>query len=237
MAFPENQVYVRWEFGWQLGSTDVEIQDFGMWGTVRQEGLAVFQPWQAIVDAIAKQSVAAWKSNFLVSQFAGKLIARRVVAYHYDQPHLEVLHRGESGFVDAQSWLGSGDAMPPQTTVAISTFGYDPAGYASESRSKRGRYYLPTPSRSVVDDDGELKTANQSSLLTNCQSFHNDLSDVLDLGDFPLLDATHWIPAVVSPTRSYSNDIAAIRVGRIFDTQRRRRNKLAESYVVGPVNG
>lgn len=236
MPFPTNQVYLRWEFFWQLGSTTAEIQDFGMWGTVIEDG-PVFDEWQPLVDAIAKKGVTAWKAHFLPTNYASRLILKRCVAYHYDQPHLQVLHRGEFAADGDNAWSGSGAPMPPQTTVAVSTFAFDPAGYATESRSKRGRYYLPTPARTLVGDDGELDAGNQASMLTGLVAFHNDLSDVLDVAGAPPADVSHFIPQVVSPTKSYSNRIVAIRLGRIFDTQRRRRNKLAESYVISPVNG
>jgi hypothetical protein len=231
MPFPEDMVYVRWEFAWNVGSTDIEIQDFGLWGVVLNETIGPFPDWQDVVDAIALKGVTSWVDHWLPAGFTGRVIARRVVAYHYDQPHANVLHRGEAAFSDDNSWAGTGDALPPQTTVAVSTYAFDPSGFATQARRKRGRFYLPTPARAQLDSDGELTSTNQNNILANAVAFCNAMSGALGVGT-----EVHWRPYVNSVAGSMANEVTHLRVGRIVDTQRRRRNKLAEAYVTDEIN-
>lgn len=224
-------VYLRWEFGWNVASADIEIQDFGLWGVVINDTIGPFPDWQDIVDAVAAKGVTSWFDNWQQGTFASRVAARRCVAYHYDQAHANVLHRGESSFTGGEAWQGNGDALPPQTTVCVSTYAFDPAGFASQARRKRGRFYLPTPGRSQLDTDGELTTLSQTTFLNNSVAMCNALTGALGVGT-----EVHWRPYVNSVAGQMANEVTHLRVGRVVDTQRRRRNKLAELYMTDEIN-
>jgi hypothetical protein len=237
MPYPENMCYVRWEFGWRPTSatSDIEIQDFGLWGVVEHSGGA-FPDWQAVVDSLAEQAVGAWADNMTEASFSGSVKARRAVAYHYDQAHNEVLHRGEFSFDPDNTWSGSGDVLPPQLTVVVSTYGFEPGQFATQAARKRGRYYLPTPAAGQVNSSGLLSSGNQSAFLEAAQAFQNDLTGELDIPGEGVAETTRFRPYVSSTVGNFATLISFLRVGQVIDTQRRRRNKLVENYVSGPVN-
>jgi hypothetical protein len=236
MPFPQNMVYVRWEFAWVIGAADVEIQDFGLWGVVTQEGTPAFPDWQPTVDAIAKKGVQTWIANAAPASYSSRLVMRRCVAYHYDQAHNIVLDRGEYVAADPDDWSGSADPLPPENSVCVSTYAFDPAGFQSQPARHRGRYYPPTPGKTTVSDTGMLDSATQGSLLAAHQAFLNAMTGVLDIDGASPLDDTHWRPYVNSVRGQMANKVGWIRVGRVVDTQRRRRNALTESYLTGTIN-
>ena len=120
MAFPENMVYVRWDFGWK--GTE-EIQVTGAWGVVTQEGTGAFPDWQKLVDAIAEKGCAAWSEEMGAGAYSLGVKANRCVAYHYSQDHKEVLHRGEHAFDPDYSWAGTASSsLPPQCSIVASLY-------------------------------------------------------------------------------------------------------------------
>lgn len=235
MPFPENMVYIRYEFAWST----TEIQDTGLWAEVVQEGTVAFPGWDDdLMQALADKAVEAWVQGFdAEARFSAQVDAVRAVVYHYDQSHNNVLDRSEAAFTDANAWGGTASSsMPPQATVALSLYGYDPAAYTPQRARKRGRMYLPTPAAGDLDGTGTLSPTIQGQYLEMGQNFMNALTGVLDLPDAPPGDSVHIRPAISSVAGSIATRVGWLRVGRVVDTQRRRRNKLAEQYVTGTIN-
>jgi len=234
MPFPQDMVYIRWEFSWLQTA---EIQDFGMWGTVAQEGAGPFQPWPAVTQAIADKAVSAWASEAGADNYSPEVKAVRAVAYHYDQPHDEVLDRAEAGFTGSNAWVGEATrSLPPQLSVVLSLYGYEPEAYTPQRARKRGRVYLPTPGASVVDGLGQLEATRQQTIADNSVDFLNAMTGVLSIPGEGQGGAMRWRPVVNSVAGKFVTPVGWIRVGKTIDTQRRRRNKLPEVYITEEIN-
>jgi hypothetical protein len=88
---------------------------------------------------------------------------------------------------------------------------------ASATRHGRGRFYLPPLAVSTVDG-GLISAAAITSLDTAWTAFFDSLNT----------DGVN--PVIRNRTGHISTPVTGARVGNVFDTQRRRRNKLVEVY-------
>jgi hypothetical protein len=234
MPFPEDMAYVRYDFTW---STTPEIQTFGMWGIVTNEGSGAFGDWQVLVDSLAELAVDSWWSVMPADIYSFGVKAARCVVYHYRQDHKEVLNRGEVSFLPDRPWKGSATgSLPPENTVVASLYGYDPAGYAPQRARKRGRIYLPTPAPSAVDGTGTMTPTTTAAYATGVQSWLNALTSSIEPGGSGIISDHHWRPYVTSTAGQMATKVQAIKVGNVIDTQRRRRRQLTELYETRTIN-
>jgi hypothetical protein len=107
---------------------------------------------------------------------------------------------------------GTDEPLPPQCAVVVSTRSLLP------TRAGRGRFYLPSPVVTTVIDQ-RLDSAAQDDILHGAQAMLNHMRG---------LDFTPIVHHRFDPTVT---EIVSIDVGDVFDTQRRRRNKLVETRV------
>lgn len=234
MPYPENMVYLRYDFSWK---TTPEIQTFGLWGIVRNEGTGSFGEWQVLVDSLATLAVDAWFEEMGMGFYSLGVKATRAIAYHYRQDHKEVLHRGEAGFDGAKAWAGTANSsMPPQNTVVASLYGYDPSGFATQRARKRGRVYLPTPSPAVIDGTGQMPPGTTGSWADVVRDWLNALTAVIPDSGGGIVSEHHFRPVVSSVAGQMATDVTHIRVGSVIDTQRRRRAQLTEVYENRAIN-
>jgi hypothetical protein len=110
----------------------------------------------------------------------------------------------------------TGEQMPPQVALTVSLRTSLP------TRAGRGRFYLPGMSTSVLAN-GRLAAANQTAVLNASARMLNSL---IDAGATPGV----WTTGLLNP-----RIINRVEVGDVFDTQRRRRDKLVESRVALPI--
>lgn len=109
---------------------------------------------------------------------------------------------------------------PPQCSIACST-----TTAVSRGRASRGRFYLPTSSWDTAAD-GMLATQVPTNMATRLAQFLDAVTDEMAAP-----------AAVFSKIGSgTTRNIVGVRVGRVVDTQRRRRNQLPESWVSAPLN-
>ena len=229
MAFEEDMVYLRWEFKW---GTTQEIQDTGLWcHLTHPTGMGL--DWQVAVDAAAAKAVEAWHDSWGTVAFSKSVIGVRAIAYHYDAALKKVLHRGEAGFTGDNTWKGSaGTDMPPENTLALSLWTFTPGSYVPNAARRRGRMYLPTLSFDQLGGDGQLTQGQAGVWLDMAGEFFAALQGVIQVPS-----DGHLRPRVVSrggnggPSAEATYPITWLRMGRVVDTQRRRRNKLPEQYV------
>jgi len=113
----------------------------------------------------------------------------------------------------AVSHAGSitGNPLPFQVAVVISLL------TASATRHGQGRLYLPAPDVSMCVD-AQLS----STCLTNLDAGFTALFDSLNTDGLT--------PVVRNRSAHTSLTVTSARVGSVFDTQRRRRNKISETY-------
>lgn len=227
-------VLVRWDFGWK--GTE-EIQSVSCWGKVTQEGTAGFPDWQPLVDALSEKGCDAWSTQMGASGYSLGVKALRCVAYHYSQDHKDVLHRGEHAFDPDYSWAGTAaSSLPPQNTIVLSLYAFDPAGFAQQRARKRGRMYLPTPAPAQLDGTGTLTDGATIGWVTMAKNFFNAMTGELELPDAVPTSHPRWRPYVSSVAGQASYKVTHVRVGSTVDTQRRRRNQLPERYQALPIN-
>lgn len=225
MVFPVNMIYTRWEFGWQPAgaSADIEIQDFGIWFRIPDPVQPPFPGWNNVVNDFSQRAANAWMTNMTKANFASAVKFRRCVTYHYDQPHKVVLDRGESTGTQGGPWAGAGAVMPPENTVCVSLYGFDPTLAVAQARRKRGRIYLPTVATDALAGDGRLGGTYQDSIGVDVAEMFSDLR-----GTF---DNVEPEPVITSVAGQFVTPITWARVGRRIDTQRRRSNRIPEAYI------
>ena len=112
----------------------------------------------------------------------------------------------------ALAGTGSGAALPPQTAICVSL------RTALPTRAGRGRFFLPAPIV-TVSSAGRIGSTARGQVLAAAEGMLNSLQSNL-------------FPAVVYHREDFTTDIVTgVKVGDVFDTIRRRRDKLVEAYV------
>lgn len=111
----------------------------------------------------------------------------------------------------ALTGVATGEMLPFQCATVISLLS------DSATRHGRGRFYLPPLAVSTVDG-GLISAAAITSLDTAWTAFFDSLNT----------DGVN--PVIRNRTGHISTPVTGARVGNVFDTQRRRRNKLVETY-------
>lgn len=117
-------------------------------------------------------------------------------------------------FSPTRPGTGTGEMLPSQTAVAVTLV----AGLRANGTPMKGRFYIPAPTEAATDINGML-------LL----QFQQRVADYM--GQFiSTLQASGHTPCVWSRTEGRLATVDSIRVGNKFDTIRRRRNSLPETY-------
>lgn len=114
----------------------------------------------------------------------------------------------------------------PQVSLCVSLLTANARGYAS-----KGRVFVPIPALSPSSTNGKLSA-------TVCTNVANAWAQfIANLGNTPGLDVGQFQPAVVSsvPVEGAINEVTAVRVGDVLDTQQRRRRQIPELYQTAPV--
>jgi hypothetical protein len=111
-------------------------------------------------------------------------------------------------------------ALPSEVTVCASLS----SGYPG--RSKNGRSYLPGLSSLALGNDGLLSEDAPSDLSAQYAAYLSGLN-TYD-GDSDELGRLNIV--VLSPTKNMATKVIGVRVGNVFDVQRRRRNGGPETY-------
>lgn len=116
--------------------------------------------------------------------------------------------------------VGSGNGHPPQCSVAVTTLTERTRG-----RGVRGRMYLPG-NNSTIADDGRISVTAATNIATRTAQFIDEVTDLMG------------VPAAVFSEVGAGayNPIVAVGVGRVVDTQRRRRRSLVEDRQEALVN-
>lgn len=126
-------------------------------------------------------------------------------------------------------WAADQQAIPQNTIVATLTTAV-PRGYAS-----KGRIYLP-PQIFNVQSDGLLSATDATSVANSVKSLINSLNAVSTIGNVIVASRGKGVLAVDAkgkktytyPNPGAQNNVTGVQVGRVVDTQRRRRRQLNE---------
>jgi surface antigen len=183
-------------------------------------------PTQAQVDAIA----TAWK-NF----FTG--VGQNISA-SWSTDYVKIASMGTDGRSDAQDTVYSnyvtqptgsgGNLYPPQIALAASFTSAKMRGVGSH-----GRMYLPGISIGL-DTTGHVGGAGLTAVLGAFKTFINACNAASASGDIVILASHGSINKDGTPkiggSAPINKAVTGIKIGNVFDTQRRRRNQLAETY-------
>lgn len=140
-----------------------------------------------------------------------------VEGHYMDSTTNEVIFADISG---GNSDTGS-QSLPNQCALAVSlTTGF------SRGPAHRGRFYLPLPSVYMEDGSGAIVPNHVADIVASTKTFLEALADVPGL-DSPV----SLTPSVMSRKAgaAANRPITGVEIGRIIDTQRRRRRSLSEA--------
>lgn len=204
--------------GTMLGGGEEWQTGFYM-GSLTQDASA---PTQGFADAVRDAWTTFWSANqsHISSYYIFTAVKCAMLLKNgdYDQSFDVVNSYPTPGVA------GGGGSLqyPPQVSLVATTIGGSGKGLGG-----KGRMYLPGV-YAAIDGSGHLGSTECQSIATNLAAFFNSVDSSIDAPGH-----------AVNVSRGHKNLLGAgarnvpingIRVGNVFDTQRRRRNALVETY-------
>lgn len=178
-------------------------------------------PTQGEADAIA----TAWQTFFTTASSAissryqtTAIKVSEVLANGTSNPNLTKYHT----YGTPISGAAGSTANPPQCALVATLTSARQRGYAS-----KGRMYLPGIN-TTVGTDGRLLTSAVDPTATNLKTFFDSVNSTNGLSLYAILNsaATTGVPS----HSALQVRVTGLKIGNVFDTQRRRRNGLTETY-------
>lgn len=118
---------------------------------------------------------------------------------------------------------GSGNsALPPQTALVATLATATPRGLGS-----KGRMYLPGIN-TAVKADGHIDSTAATQIATALSTFLKAVNATVEQPGVVITASAGSKPPLVGP--GVNRVVTAVKVGNVYDTQRRRRNELVETY-------
>lgn len=117
----------------------------------------------------------------------------------------------------------AGGPLPAQTSLVASLLARPNAGLGA-----KGRMYLPCINY-PVNADGTISPTEQGNIATNLQTMFNALNDEADVPG-ELINASRGRLLQLLGDMPVNRYVQDIKIGNVYDTQRRRRNQLNETY-------
>lgn len=111
---------------------------------------------------------------------------------------------------------GAGEPLPPQVAVVGSLISDVP------TRAGRGRAYFPPPTVDSMNS-GKMATASRDIFANAWKNMLDNIGAAAGGAYTVCIRHPNFLPSAFTP-------VTRIKVGDVFDTQRRRRNKLKEAY-------
>lgn len=193
------------------------------------------EDWQAVCTEIATdlrdsfterwESPVGGNSQAIELTFPGTVRWDQVRAYHLGVTGLTE-HLGVAAFGDMRGSSGA-VSLPPQNSVCVSLYAYDASEFNTHGRRGRGRFYLP-PIAATLDVGGLLSTAVRDRLANWIGDVLNDFENKF-ISEGIVGDG--FLHLVIIGNDGVNQQVKRARIGRVIDTQRRRRNNLDEAYV------
>jgi hypothetical protein len=200
----------EWSTGFNMGEVDADA-------TMPDQGLAdaVRDAWRAFMIKPTTSISAVYEATLVkVSSVGtdGKSNAADTVYANFP-----VVTKGVNG-----------ERHPAQIALVATLLGVPARGVAS-----KGRMYLPGVF-SGVGLDGKISTQTSLDIATNLRQFLFDVAQYAGTPNVPMLASPGSLNRDGTPRLGGSgpknSQITAVKVGNVFDTQRRRRNGFAEAY-------
>lgn len=112
--------------------------------------------------------------------------------------------------------------LPPQIALVATLTSAKARGYGS-----KGRMYLPGVN-AVLDATAHISGTTTTAIATNLKTFFDAINAHADVPLNAVLNAAASTGA--TPHDAEFWPVTGVKVGNVYDTQRRRRNQLVESY-------
>jgi hypothetical protein len=201
----------EWSTGFYIGSTAADAA----------------LPTQAQADMIA----AAWRTYFTnaASGFSGNYTTTAVklasVGVDGKSSAADTIY---STLAPAAVGANNNGAHPPQIALVATL-----ASSVARGVGSKGRMYLPGIFQ-PVDATGHISSTAQGNMLTQLQTFLKAVNS--GLGNFEaIILASHGSLNADGTPRAggagpVNQNVTSVKLGNVFDTQRRRRNALREVY-------
>lgn len=185
---------------------------------------AFLDPNDTVWSDLRDDAVAWWQRQETGIMEHARLRTVKFADIGTDGRYLEDAVVLDAGDVSGGFTIGEGgNRYPFQIAHAVTLLTDTPA-----SRVK-GRFYIPCPAWGV-DVDGRISAANCEDVAESTQTFLNDVNNQpgIDVLGLRVVVASQGRQAPSAPPTNYVVD--SLKVGRVLDTIRSRREDLSEAY-------
>lgn len=197
----------EWSTGFRMGSEDGGSGNFG----INADWLAAVLPlWQTFFKSAQSGFHQMWKTDGIKAAIIlpdGKTDLANVLTLAYGAP------------ISGASNLA---AFPPQVALVAQLAAASPIGLGS-----KGRMYLPGIVH-AIDGTGQIPGVLRQQVADGLKTFLDGAESAANSPGY-VINASKGRPGVPF-TAPVNRRVASVRVGSVYDTQRRRRNKLTETY-------
>jgi len=167
----------------------------------------------------------AWETFF---ESSGAGISSRFTAQGVKVSHVSTDGSSDSGLTQFYNYGSSvvgqntSNHFPPQISLAATLYTAIQRGAGS-----KGRMYLPGVAHSI-DTTGHVETSNAVATATALKTFLDAVNAHADVPGEVVLNSAERTGV---PFRAAAMvPIVGVKVGNVYDTQRRRRNQMVETY-------
>jgi hypothetical protein len=210
--------HVRLTFSGVFGTASAPLE---IWSWGLNAAMPAGTPDQAALDAGSAAMHDTYVTN-LKQVMPGNVVLTQCL-YALVGPDGHILRNADGSFRQSKHAQveaganGSTSPLPLQTALAISY------GTARPGASGRGRSFLPFQDGTSIDPDFRISTATTQNYATRMGHVVFQLNAI-------------GTPCVVASSKGYLSPITTVRVGKVPDTMRSRRDRLIEGYIAGSIS-
>lgn len=202
-----------WSTGFYVGSVNADVSN-----PTQQFADAIRTAWTAFWGGATSYVSSNWKvDNVKVAQVGvdGKTLMENVVHAPYGT---------------ALQGTAASPILPPQIALVASLENAGARGLAA-----KGRMYLPGIA-ATLGTNGQISVTNAGTIAANMKTFFDAVNSAAPTGETVILASQgrrvkgsdgQYAPV---PGTAVNAVVNRVRVGSVYDTQRRRRNQMVETY-------
>lgn len=195
----------EWTTGFYLGKSDGDAT----------------APTEAGAQVIRNEWQTFWNVSQNMIGYLWKFEGVKIATYNTDGTTIDS-SVVTSYLATADEGPSTGNGYPPQIALVASLLSAPGTGIA-----RKGRMYIPGVA-APFDSTGHITTSYVDSVSSTLAAFFSSINASIDVPDRAILASKGTSP---QPSFGINRPIESVRVGNVFDTQRRRRNQLAEAYI------
>lgn len=175
---------------------------------------------QLVDDGVAAALKEVYSTNIAPIMMTDRILTLVKVSRVGADGHVE--KRADGSYIQGE-WQGTSYGagttvgLPLQTALVVSL------ETARAGATGRGRFFLPFPAKAIDQWNKRLSPEDAADVAARAKAFLNGLAQVTTYGP------------VVASSKGYLTPVTGVRVGRVPDTMRSRREDLPEGYVHLPL--